>query len=186
MTPSFETVLASWHDFYLLVGTGAFTLIGLMFVAVTFGANLINEKNMATARAFLDPTVIHFVQVAVISALALMPGMGPSLFGGLLMVVGALSLMVLVGVHRGLRTAQRQYNDLGLADWLSGLIIPLAVYIGFLGCGAAFWMVKAAFGVLAGLIILILLNSIYSAWELIVWFAVVNSPEALRKKRPKK
>jgi hypothetical protein len=57
MTPSFETALAAWHDFQLLVGTGAFTLIGLMFVAVTFGAHLINKKNMVTARAFLDP---HF------------------------------------------------------------------------------------------------------------------------------
>jgi len=185
MTPSFETILTSWHDFYLLVGTGAFTLIGLMFVAVTFGAHLFTEKNMETARAFLDPTVIHFVQVVVIAGLALMPGMGPSLFGGLLVAVGVLSLIVLVRVHDGLRTASRQYNDLELSDWLSGFIIPLVVYLGFVGCGATFCMGHAAFSVLAGSTILILLNSIYSAWELILWLAVVPS-HSLPKKKVKK
>jgi hypothetical protein len=185
MTPSFETALASWHDFYLLIGTGAFTLIGLMFVAVTFGAHLLNEKNMETARAFLDPTVVHFVQVLVIASLALIPGIGPSLFGGLLVAVGVLSLIVLVRVHDGLRTASSQYNDLELSDWLSGFIIPLVVYLGFVGCGAAFWTGHAAFSVLAGSTILILLNSIYSAWELILWLAIVP-PQSFRKKKAKK
>ncbi len=186
MTPSFETALASWHDFYLLVGTGAFTLIGLMFVAVTFGAHLFNKKNMEVARAFLDPTVIHFVQVLVIASLALVPGMGHSLFGGLLGTVGVLSLLVLVKVHQGFQTAQSRYNDLELADWMSGFIIPLVVYLGFVGCGIGFWMGQMAFSVLAVLTVFILLISIYSAWELILWLAVVPSPQSLRKKQAKK
>ena len=186
MTPSFETDLASWHDFYLLVGTGAFTLIGLMFVAVTFGAHLFNEKNMETARAFLDPTVIHFVQVLVIAGLVLTPGIGPSVFGGLLAAVGVLSLMVLAGVHEGLRTAQSQYNDLELSDWLTGFVIPLVVYLGFVGCGVAFFMGREMFGPLAVLNIMVLLTSIYSAWELILWLAVVSTRQALKKKQVKK
>lgn len=183
MTSSLETILTSWHDFYLLVGTGAFTLIGLMFVAVTFGAHLIDEKNMPIARAFLDPTIIHFVQVLVISGIALMPGMETSLFGGLLTGVGVLSLIVLAGVHRGLLTAQRQFNDLELADWLSGFIVPLVVYLGYTICGIVFWMGQTPFALLAILTIVILLNSIYSAWELILWFAVVRTRQALRKKQ---
>lgn len=186
MTPSFETALASWHDFYLLVGTGAFTLIGLMFVAVTFGAHLMTQKNLVIARAFLDPTVIHFVQVLVISGIALVPGMGHELFGGLLVAVGVLSLLVLVQVHEGLRTAQDQYNDMELADWVTGFIIPLVVYIGFVGCGIAFWMGQMAFSLLAVLTIIILLISIYSAWELILWFAVMRKPNVPRKNRVRK
>ncbi len=186
MNPSFEAILASWHDFYLLVGTGAFTLIGLMFVAVTFGANLIDEKNMPIARAFLDPTILHFVQVLVISGIVLMPGMGTSLFGGLLTGVGVVSLVVLVGVHRGLSTAQRLFNDLELADWLSGFVIPLAVYLGFTGCGIAFWMGQRPFAGLAVLTLIILLNSIYCAWELILWFATVRTRKALRERQLKK
>jgi hypothetical protein len=186
MTPSFETIITSWHDFYLLVGTGAFTLIGLMFVAVTFGAHLIDEKNMPTARAFLDPTILHFVQVLVIAGIALVPGMETALFGGLLTGVGLLSLILLAGVHRGLMTAQRQFNDLEMADWLSGFILPLTVYLGYTACGAAFWMGHKPFGVLAVLTLLILLNSIYSAWELILWFAIVRTRRDLRKRQAKK
>jgi hypothetical protein len=186
MAPSFDTVLASWHDFYLLVGTGAFTLIGLMFVAVTFGAHLMNQKNLVIARAFLDPTIIHFVQVLVISGIALVPGMGHELFGGLLVAVGVLSLLVLVKVYQGFRTAQDQYNDMELSDWVTGFFIPLVVYIGFVGCGIAFYMGQMAFSLLAVLTILILLISIYSAWELILWFAIMRRPKAPRKNRGKK
>jgi hypothetical protein len=186
MTPSFETALAAWHDFYILVGTGAFTLIGLMFVAVTFGAHLLDEKNMALARAFLDPVVVHFVEVLVIAGIVLMPGMEPPLFGGLLAAIGALSLMMLTGVHRGLRTAQSQYNDMEMEDWLSGFLVPLGVYIGFAGCGVAFWMGQSVFGALAVLTLIILLNSIYAAWELILWFAAVRTKQDLRKRQVKK
>jgi hypothetical protein len=181
VNPSFETIITSWHDFYLLVGTGAFTLIGLMFVAVTFGAHLIDEKNMPMARAFLDPTIIHFVQVLVISGIALMPQMGTALFGGLLTGGGVLSLIVLIGVHKGLRDAQRKFNDLELADWVSGFVIPLAVYLGYTACGIFFWMGHTPFAALAVLTIVILLNSIYCAWELILWFAVVRTRRALQK-----
>lgn len=186
MNPSFETALAPWHDFYVLVGTGSFTLVGLMFVAVTFGAHLVNKKNIEIARAFMDPTVLHFVQVALISCLVLVPAIKPPVFGSLLAALGALSLVALSGFHRGLREAQRQFNDLELADWISGLFVPLGVYIGFLGCGVAFWMGSPVFGILAALTILILLNSIYSAWELILWLAVVSPSDPLPKKKGKR
>lgn len=177
MTSSFETALAAWHDFFVLVGAGAFTLIGLMFVAVTFGAKVITPKNIGMARAFLDPTVIHFVQLMLITCLILVPHVGPSLLGGALVVLGALSMISLKSVYKILRAANEKYNDFEVEDWISGVVIPFAAYLGFIGCGIAFYQGQPVFGELAAVAILLLLNSVYSAWELILWLAM-TSPSA--------
>jgi hypothetical protein len=34
----------SWQNFYLLLGTAATTLLGLMFVAVTFGSSRVDRE----------------------------------------------------------------------------------------------------------------------------------------------
>jgi hypothetical protein len=157
------------------VGAGAATLVGLMFVAVTFGASLIQVENASTTRAFLDPAVTHFVQVLLTACLVLAPTIEPALFGSLLAAIGALRAVALVGVHRSLRAAHRKNNDLELSDWMSGVIVPLAVYVGLIGCGVAFALGHAAFGSLAFVTVVILLNGIYAAWELMLWLALARA-----------
>jgi hypothetical protein len=180
MTTPFAAALASWHDFYVLVGAGAATSIGLMFVAVTFGASLVQEETASTTRAFLDPTVTHFVHVLVTACLVVVPTIEPSLFGSLLAAIGALRAIVLVGVHRNLRAGHRKNNDMELSDWMSGIIVPLAVYVGLVGSGVAFVAGHAPFGALAFLTVIILLNGIYSAWELMLWLAIARARAARR------
>jgi hypothetical protein len=53
---SFGAAATAWQNFYLLVGTAAATLAGLMFIAVTFGSDLVTPETSAAARSFLDPT----------------------------------------------------------------------------------------------------------------------------------
>jgi hypothetical protein len=49
MTPkrTMTEILRDWHDFYVLMGTATATLIGLMFVAVSIGAGLL-QTNIRT------------------------------------------------------------------------------------------------------------------------------------------
>ena len=44
---NFNELLHAWHEFYLLIGTAAGTLIGLMFVAVSVGSCYLTEKHQA-------------------------------------------------------------------------------------------------------------------------------------------
>jgi hypothetical protein len=55
-----------WHDCYVLLGTAAATLVGLIFVTATIGANLFTEANREAMRAFLSPTVVHFSTVLLV------------------------------------------------------------------------------------------------------------------------
>src|SRR5580692_9746483 len=96
---SFTVAALTWQNFYLLVGTAAATLVGLMFVAVTFGSSLVTAETSPTARAFLDPTFTHFVQILFTACLVTIPSMGSRLFGSLLLLIGVLRIATTVRVH---------------------------------------------------------------------------------------
>jgi hypothetical protein len=170
---SFPATLQSWQNFYLLVGTAAATLIGLMFVAVTFGSSLVTRETSAQARAFLDPTFAHFAQVLVSACLVTIPIMGPRLLGGLLLFISTLRTAALVRVFGHMRAAHRRHGDIELSDWLMGIALPFLCYLLLGATGAAFVTGQsAAFAGLAIATLLILLNGIFGAWETMVWLAV--------------
>lgn len=87
MAQSFHGVAATWQNFYLLVGTAAATLAGLMFVAVTFGSELVMPRSGASVRSFLDPTFNHFAHVLFTAGLMVIPTMPPALLGSALLLV---------------------------------------------------------------------------------------------------
>ena len=174
--PSFADAAGTWQNFYVLVGTAAATLIGLMFVAITFGASLVTRQTSESARAFLDPTFTHFVQVLLTACLVTIPTMGPTVLGVLLLAVGALRTAALFRVFRHMRAAHRTHHDIELSDWLTGIAIPLLCYLLLGATGVAFLTgYLAAFTVLAIATIASLLNGIYGAWELLLWMAVTRA-----------
>ena len=179
MNPSFIIAAATWQNFYMLVGAAAATLIGLMFVAVTFGSSLVtvqnSESSTAERRAFLDPTLTHFVQVLVTACLITIPTMGATLLGGLLMAIGVLRVAALFRVHRHMKAAQESHNDIELSDWMSGIVGPFIAHVLLLGVGIAFLTGHAALNVLALVTLIVLLNGIYGAWELMVWLALTRA-----------
>src|SRR5258708_17543644 len=65
----------AWHDFYVLLGTGAATLIGAMFVVASIGSSFLTEKNEPQIRAFMTPTVIHLSTVLLGCLLAMVPSL---------------------------------------------------------------------------------------------------------------
>ncbi len=176
MIASFAAAAAPWHNFYILAGTSAATLVGLMFVAVTFGSNLVTPKTSASTRAFLDPTVTHFVQVLVTALVVVIPTMGYTLLGVLLVLLAALRTVAIVGVYRHMKEAHRVNHDLELSDWVMGVALPLLCYGGLAAAGVAFGAGYAmAFSALATVTVAILLIGVYGAWELMVWLAMTRS-----------
>src|SRR5437588_9397466 len=93
MHSSFSDLVHAWHDFYLLVGTASATLVGLMFVTGSIGANFFTEKNAAAMRAFISPTVVHFSAVLFICIVAAIPTQTWRSLGILVFAVGAAGLV---------------------------------------------------------------------------------------------
>src|SRR5260221_8841463 len=88
MNSSFPELVDNWHDFDLLIGTAAATLVGLMFVAASIGASVFTEKSRGAMKAFISPTVVHFTTVLVIAVLAVVPTHEWGTLAGLLALVG--------------------------------------------------------------------------------------------------
>ena len=65
--------LAHWHEFYMLLGTAAGTLVGLLFVAATVGAGVFSSDRPAPLRIFLSASVVHFSSVLMVSLIVLAP-----------------------------------------------------------------------------------------------------------------
>src|SRR5207245_9484130 len=72
-TPMLE--LAGWDSFYVIIGSSAAALTGLMFVVIALtGEVLATPAAIGTIRAFSTPTVVHFGAVLLLAALLTTPG----------------------------------------------------------------------------------------------------------------
>jgi hypothetical protein len=183
---SLPAALHAWQNFYLLAGTAAATLTGLMFIAVTFGSSLVRKETAQQSRAFLDPTFMHFVQVLLLACVVTVPTLTSTFLGGLLVVVGAARALSLYRVFVVVRAAHRRAGDIELSDWLSLIVMPLLCHLLLVATGVAFVLREpVALTALAIATVSLLFIGIYGAWELMVWMALAVS-ERQREQAPPK
>jgi hypothetical protein len=67
------SVLAEWDSFYVIVGSAAGALIGLMFVVMALIADRPLLRAAEAGAAFATPTIVHFSSVLLLSALQRAP-----------------------------------------------------------------------------------------------------------------
>jgi hypothetical protein len=172
MDPLFLTRVESWHSFYALLANAAGTLLGLMFLAVTFGSSLVTPETAGLARAFTNPTFTHFLQVLLISAVMLIPGLPPAWLGIFLLVMCGLRVFALIDVVQHVRRAHRTAGDVELSDWMLHVVFPLAVYALYAVTGVGFLTGRPiAFGLLAAALLAQVTIGVEGAWELVIWMA---------------
>jgi modulator of FtsH protease len=114
-----------WSDFFLLVGTGAVTLTGLVFVAMSL--NLKEIAVDATHRNRAINTLTGLALVFMRCALVLMGAQNDRAIGAELFVVAAFSLAIFV---RGYAKALRMGNGLRLSRIVGGSLVHLAEMLG--------------------------------------------------------
>jgi len=62
-----------WENFFMLCGTAAATLIGLLFVVITLGTNLAPSQAAPGVHVFVTPTLAHFSGVLFVTLIVLAP-----------------------------------------------------------------------------------------------------------------
>jgi hypothetical protein len=83
--------LEKWHDFFMLLGTAAGTLVGLIFVAASIGAGLFMRGFNEVMKAFITPTIIHFSAVLFVCLVVVAPSLSSAelaAFTGVIALVG--------------------------------------------------------------------------------------------------
>lgn len=162
--------LEAWRDFYVLVGTVAATLMGLFFVIVSLGPQVVaTETERRTTRALISPNVGFFTTAVIVSALMLIPAITPSVLGAILAIGSISALVYLISVQ-----AFRQWrlNHLPWTDLVWFVSLPFPGYLMLLISAAGIWT-QAAFGLysLAASVILLLVIGIHNAWDVVLWVA---------------
>jgi hypothetical protein len=161
-------MLHGWDNFFIMAGTAAATLVGLLFVAVTVGTGLSKSTIVQGSRGFLTPALVHLggVLFQTLAVLAPWPSAWP--IGIILGLAGLMGLTyqirVVVARHKvGLVLTQWQ-------DWLPHVAVPAlgsaTLFVGAVGliAGKSF----APFAI-AGAMALFLFAGIYVAWDLTLW-----------------
>jgi hypothetical protein len=176
--------LTSWQNFYMIMGTAAATLTGLMFVVTTLIAGIdahLSTLNAAVS-AFNTPTVVHFGTVLLLAGMLSAPW---QTFSSLGLVLGLLGLgMVFYSLIVLRRMWQVPNYRSTLEDWLWYVTFPLLANI--LLIVAAFVLSKgspSALYIVAAAMMLLLLVGIRNAWDMVTFLAVERAHSGKNSRR---
>src|SRR5580658_6694277 len=114
-----------WSDFFLLVGTGAVTLTGLVFVAMSLNVKVIAVD--ATYRNRAINTLTGLALVFMRCALVLMGAQNHQSIGAELLIISGISAVVFV---RGYANAIKLGSGLRLSRIVGGSVIHFVEMIG--------------------------------------------------------
>jgi len=170
-------LLRDWQSFYMLTGTAAATLIGLIFLAFSLGARLVPAEDTTALRGFVIPIVTHFFAALALSALLLIPVYTPPFLGGTLIAAGLLGLAYDLDVMRQLLLHHKREEALNWHHWLWNWIIPTASFLLIMAAGLGLLLGRADLLLGAALAALALISvGLRNAFDLFLWIARQTAP----------
>jgi hypothetical protein len=160
-----------WGEFYLLAGSAAAVLIGLIFVVVTLMQDRPRASVLQGSKLYMGPVVLNVSFVLVLSAAALVPGISAKSFAAISGAVAAWGLIrgaqSIVGISALAGEDKPHWTDV----WFYG-VIPTAHYVLLAIASHAIWTGQpgAPLGV-AAVIAGLLLITVRNEWDLVTWLA---------------
>jgi hypothetical protein len=168
--------LATWQNFYVIIGSAAATLTGLMFVVVTLmaGVRVRVSSPSEVFATFNTPNVFHFGAALLVAAILSAPWQ--ALWNaGLLLGLSGLGGMIYVVIV--LRRVRRQTDyQLVLEDWLWHTVLPLVSYTALLVAAMLLpgYPAPALFVIAAGTVLLLFIG-IHNAWDVVTYTTIKRS-----------
>jgi len=169
--------LHRWSEFYIIIGTAAASLTGLMFVVITLVAGVRRTVARQGIATFSTPTVVQFSFALGIAAVLAAPWPTLSCVAGLLAVasLGALAYATAIFMQTGRRTAQDYEPD--LEDRLFYSWLPLVAYVALLASAVLLpFRTHTALFVLAGTTMALIFIGIHNAWDVITFVTRLQMP----------
>lgn len=166
-------LLTSWDSFYVIVGTAAATLTGLVFIVITLSSNIRNQSGAGTVQAtFNTPSVVHFCAALFIAVLFSAPWTGLEVPALLLGIVGISGTIYTYIIFRRF-THLDSYKPV-LEDWAWHVILPFTCYI-ILSISAVLLLSNAApaMFLIGAITIIFLFAGIHNAWDNVTYITTM-------------
>jgi hypothetical protein len=162
---SYQVLAQRWHDFYIVAGTAAATLVGLLFVGLSLHLRAVLSR--LEVRSLARVTLANFGLILFVSLFMVIP-QASSATSPLLIGSGVFSLAViapsLIAAGRSRTRTLRPYQ-LVLRFGSSALSYAAVIVAGvLLGRGSE----AAAFNWLVVVIVALLVVSLRNSWDLLV------------------
>jgi hypothetical protein len=177
--------LLAWANFYVIIGSSAGTLTGLMFLVVTLLAGRTRTPSGTAPAlpiaAFNTPTVVHLGVAIFVAALLSAPWQTLAIAAVLLGLTGVGGVGYTLIVLRRTRH-QTDYAPV-LEDWLWHVLLPLLAYTVLVVAALVLARspVPTLFAVGAG-VVLILFIGIHNAWDNVTYLVTEYLPRARQEK----
>jgi hypothetical protein len=171
MPESAPSLLTAWSSFYVMAGSSAAALTGLMFVVISLVTGREGPKNPDGISTFSTPTVLHLGAALLISAILVAPWRTMLYAGILVALIGLYGGAYIVRV--AVRTKQLTMYQPDLEDWTWYNVLPFVAYAAVFAGALALEIVpaKALFAIAGGAVLLIFIG-IRNAWDVVTFLAV--------------
>jgi hypothetical protein len=170
--------LTAWSSFYVVTGSSAAALLGLMFVVVTLVASRmrsLDDANLGFA-TFSTPTVVHFCAAFLISGIVNAPWHSLFRAGTLIGFTGLFGVLYMTRVI--FLTRRITFYQLPLEDWLWFAILPMIAYLAMIASAVFLTTIPArVLFALAGVTMLLIFIGIHNAWDVITYVGVDRSQD---------
>jgi hypothetical protein len=164
-------ILAPWSNFYMLTGSAAAALTGLMFVVITliFGETRLTPTPDGIG-TFSTPTVLHFCNALFVSAILVAPWHTIVIVEPLLAVIGFAGMVYICRLF--IRQLRLTSYTPDLEDWTWFSAAPFVAYAGIM-CGAILLhlMPGKALFVVGGAVVLLIFIGIRNSWDVVTYMA---------------
>ena len=171
MEPSAASALTHWESFYVIAGSSAAALRGLMFVVITLIADSKRPPTLKEINGFATPALVHFSAVLLISAALSAPWRDARLPASILGVSAVAGIAYMIIVLR--RLLQPTDYQKALEDWIWHVVLPVLAYLILLVAHMALrhdhgWALYAT----AAVALLLLFIGIHNAWDSVTYMIV--------------
>ena len=167
-------LLTTWQNFYVIIGSSAGALTGLMFVVITLIAGSRLRRSSEPIAAFGAPNVVHFCAALLVAAILCAPWQMLWNAGLLLGLCGLWGMTYAAIVARRVRR-QRDYQPM-LEDWLWHTVFPLVSYTALVVAAMLLLGNPApALFITGAATLLLLFIGIHNAWDTVTYVVIEQS-----------
>ena len=170
-------LLTTWQNFYVIIGSSAGALTGLMFVVITLLAGTRMRRSSEPIAAFSTPNVVHFCAALLVASILCAPWQ--ALWNASL-ILGLCGLWGMTYIAKVARRARRQtdYTPV-LEDWLWHTVFPLVSYTALVVAAMLLPGTPAlALFVTGAATVLLLFIGIHNAWDNVTYIVIeLSQPE---------
>lgn len=165
--------LGPWSNFYVITGSSAAALTGLMFVVITLvaGQERLRSAGRDGVETFSSPTVVHFCAALLLSAILSAPWRSLGAPAVLLAITGAYGVFYAARVM--LRMMRQAAYTPGFDDWFWYAVVPLVAYAAVLVSAIVLWAFpEPSLFAFAACTMSFIFLGIRNAWDTVTFIAI--------------